>query len=113
MECLRCSKKTEGLNVFCPECLEEMEKHPVKPGTVVHIPHRQETELPRRKKEPTIEEQLAMTEKKIENLQRWLILMTTAAMLLGTLLYFSVALEYQSQPENSKTRNYTVVQSVE
>ena len=44
MQCLKCGKKTAEKQVFCVECLVLMEKHPVKPGTVVHIPQRQRKE---------------------------------------------------------------------
>ena len=40
-QCLKCGKKTEEQAVFCNECLEIMDKYPVKPGTVIHLPHRQ------------------------------------------------------------------------
>lgn len=40
-QCLKCGKKTEERSVFCSECLEVMERYPVKPGTIVHLPRRQ------------------------------------------------------------------------
>lgn len=40
-QCLKCGKKTEEHSVFCSECLAVMERYPVKPGTVVHLPRRQ------------------------------------------------------------------------
>lgn len=39
-QCLKCGKKTDGSNVFCNDCLTVMDRYPVKPGTVVHIPSR-------------------------------------------------------------------------
>lgn len=39
-QCLKCSKKTDGRSVFCGDCLAVMDRYPVKPGTVVHIPSR-------------------------------------------------------------------------
>ena len=41
MYCLRCGKETELEKVFCGECLQTMEKYPVKPGTAIHLHHRQ------------------------------------------------------------------------
>ena len=38
MHCLKCGRKTEDPHVFCPDCLIEMEKYPVMPGTVVRLP---------------------------------------------------------------------------
>ena len=40
MYCLRCGRETGTDQVFCDDCLEVMEKHPVRPGTAVHIPKR-------------------------------------------------------------------------
>jgi len=112
VKCMRCGKDTQDRDVFCPECLEEMERYPVKPGTVIQIPVRRDpAEKPKRKKELTLEEQLAAANKKLDLLRRWLIVMTAAAALLGTLLYFSVSTSDAQQEENSRTRNYTVVES--
>lgn len=38
MECLKCGKETEFDHCFCNECMEQMEKYPVKPGTPVQLP---------------------------------------------------------------------------
>lgn len=40
MACMKCGKEVSGSQVFCPECLAEMEKYPVKPGTPVLLPNR-------------------------------------------------------------------------
>lgn len=40
MQCLKCGREIPSEQVFCPACLTEMEKYPVKPGTVVNIPRR-------------------------------------------------------------------------
>ena len=41
MHCLKCGQKTGDSEVFCENCLEDMKKYPVKPGTVVRLPQRQ------------------------------------------------------------------------
>ncbi len=41
MSCIRCGKELDASQVFCAECLEEMEKHPVKPGTPIQLPYRE------------------------------------------------------------------------
>lgn len=38
MECLKCGKETELDQCFCKECMAQMEKYPVKPGTPVQLP---------------------------------------------------------------------------
>ena len=40
MHCMKCGRKIEDQKVFCTDCLTEMEKFPVAPGTAVHIPVR-------------------------------------------------------------------------
>ena len=40
MSCMKCGKEVSEDQVFCPECLAEMERYPVKPGTPVLLPHR-------------------------------------------------------------------------
>ena len=42
MSCMKCARDTEAGQVFCAECRAEMEKYPVKPGTVVQLPTRRE-----------------------------------------------------------------------
>lgn len=42
MNCIRCGKETEENQVFCKDCLADMERHPVKPGTPILLPNREE-----------------------------------------------------------------------
>ena len=42
MKCLRCGNNALDEQLFCDECLADMEKHPVKPGTPIHIHKRTE-----------------------------------------------------------------------
>lgn len=43
MSCMRCGKETDENQVFCAECLADMERHPVKPGTPIQLPTRRES----------------------------------------------------------------------
>lgn len=40
MYCLRCGRDTGNEQVFCYDCLNKMDKQPVKPGTAVLLPRR-------------------------------------------------------------------------
>ena len=40
MYCLRCGTETEKDQVFCQKCTDNMDRHPVKPGTPIKIPVR-------------------------------------------------------------------------
>lgn len=50
MKCMRCGTKIIAGSVFCEECLADMEKHPVKPGTPINLPHREKQVQPKRTK---------------------------------------------------------------
>ena len=41
MSCMKCGKEISEDQSFCEECLAEMERYPVKPGTPVLLPQRQ------------------------------------------------------------------------
>lgn len=106
-QCLKCGKKTEGNSVFCGECLTVMERYPVKPGTVVHLPHRNVPTEQRSKEDydaPTPAEQITH----YRGIIRWLtavvaglsiLLVITAVLLIHTL--------DQEQPLPIIGRNYT------
>ena len=38
MQCMKCGREIPAGEVFCQECLNDMRKYPVKPGTAVNIP---------------------------------------------------------------------------
>ena len=38
MQCMKCGKNTEGSQVFCSSCMENMARYPVKPGTPITLP---------------------------------------------------------------------------
>lgn len=42
MACIKCGKDTASGAEFCEECLAEMRHYPVKPGTPVILPKREE-----------------------------------------------------------------------
>ncbi len=49
MNCMKCGCEMKESGVFCPNCLEEMGKYPVKPDIKVHIPYRPATVATRKK----------------------------------------------------------------
>lgn len=38
LNCLKCGREIEEGQVFCNDCLVQMAKYPVKPGTAVQLP---------------------------------------------------------------------------
>lgn len=93
MNCMKCGRETGGEQVFCTDCLLEMEKHPVKPGTVVLLPRRRESVQVKK----TPKKRIASPEEQLRSLRRWVRGLTIAlciciglilAMLYPTVHYF-------------------------
>ncbi len=49
LDCMKCGKELKNEGVFCPDCLAEMEKYPVKPNITVQLPPRRITTAARKK----------------------------------------------------------------
>ena len=91
MNCMKCGRETVGSDVFCTQCLAEMEEYPVRPGTVVQLPLRREEPAvkkshSRRKAAPPPEEQVRRL-KKVVRKQRVAILVLI--LLLAVAGYFA------------------------
>lgn len=111
MNCMKCGKKTEGTDVFCGECLADMARYPVKPGTTVQLPVRREVaerKTPRVKKERPLEEQIASLHKLVQMLVILsACLATTLAVTVGVLVYTLVE-SVEPEPQQMPTgRNYS------
>lgn len=92
MDCMKCGRQTQDQNVFCSDCLAEMEKHPVKPDTPVILPHRKSKDRRiHQKKQPKAEEMITQLQLKIKRL--WIciavlsVLFTAALGCIGVMLY--------------------------
>lgn len=111
MNCMKCGKQTEGSNVFCTECLAGMEQYPVRPGTTVHIPVRQdppERKSQRKRKERTPEEQITMLHRIIQFLVICVAgLATTLAVTLGILVYTLLEPVEPEAQQSPMSRNYS------
>ena len=106
MECIKCGRETQAGQTFCDECLQQMAKHPVKPGTPVHLPVRPASEkAASRKRERTPAQVIGDLQKMI----RWLTV--TIAILSVLLCATAVFLLHALDAQNAKSapgRNYTV-----
>lgn len=111
MNCVKCGKETAGTNVFCPECLEDMKRYPIKPGTTVHIParpERTERKQPRVRKERPPEEQITSLHKLVQLLVILVAcLATTLTVTLGVLVYTLVGPVEPEPQQTPMSRNYT------
>ena len=86
MNCMKCGKELKVDGVFCPECLEEMEKYPVKPNITIQLPVRRATppsrRKPRRQRYVKAEDQI----RHLKKVRNWLI-----GILIFVILTFSAA----------------------
>lgn len=110
MNCMRCGRETGSGQVFCKECLADMEKYPVKPGTVIQLPKRPAVQASKRpaprKRFRKPEDEAAFLKK----LNRWLII----ALLLITLAFVvvsAIAIHFINKQDISPYigRNYSTV----
>ena len=87
MNCIKCGRETENDSVFCNECLADMERHPVKPGTVVLLPPKGVDHNPKKysKKRRTLtsEEQIKRLKRRNRILTAILVLMLVVAGFFG------------------------------
>lgn len=77
MGCMKCGRDTIAEQVFCPDCLQEMEKYPVRPGTVVQLPNRSIQSAAKKtvkKRTVPLEDQVKILKKRVRNLMLALIL---------------------------------------
>jgi len=114
MKCMKCGQEI-GEGAFCAECLAEMEKYPIKPGTVVHLPRRKKEPpvkkpLSRRKAPPAPEEQV----KSLRKLVRRLILaLLVTTVLLAVTGYFTVTHLLENDVVRLPGQNYSAIESTE
>lgn len=108
MNCVKCGRKTQPDQVFCPECLEVMAQYPVKPGVVVQIPQRATVPAPKKqpRRRPTDEETLQILQRQNRMLLRLLILALVLCAVLGAV---SGKLMTTLAAKNAVGRNYTTI----
>ena len=83
MNCMKCGRELESEQVFCDDCLLDMEKYPVKPGTSIQLPRRRESSPVKkpafRRKAPPLEEQVKNLKQRLRIITALLVLMTLLA----------------------------------
>lgn len=107
MNCMKCGREVTEDGVFCTDCLLEMEKYPVDPGTVVLLPRRRETVIQKKQPKrhgPTPEEQIASLRKRILVLTLLLIACITAVVLM-----FEPTMHYVREEHFEIGQNYSSV----
>lgn len=107
MNCLKCGRETSADDVFCQDCLSEMAKHPVNPGTVVLLPRRKETPAP--KKAP--KRHVFSLEEQVASLRKWVISLLLMLMLclIAIVLMIKPTLHYALDEHFEIGQNYSSV----
>ncbi len=105
MNCLKCGRETLAEQVFCPDCQAEMEKYPVKPGTVVLLPRRKENAAPKKAlRRIPLEDQVQT----LRSWARWLAIGLILSLILNGLLAYP-AFEYLTEDRVKIGQNYTAI----
>lgn len=107
LNCIKCGRETVGEQVFCPDCQLEMQKYPVRPGTVVQLPSRKEADAPKkvsRKKTVSPEEQVDSLKKQVRTLWLSLILVSILAASLSVPAY-----QHWKDGQKKIGQNYTTI----
>lgn len=114
MNCLKCGREIGENQFFCTDCLIQMEKYPVKPGTAVILPNRSQT-TPVRKAgtyfRPVLsqEEQLRVLKRRIRRLT--VSLAVTLLLFAGLAFYTAHLLQSQARPKTGQ--NYSSITASE
>ena len=112
MNCMKCGRDVEAGQTFCESCLNEMEKYPVKPDTVVLIPNRPSVAGAKKahQRRQTPEEQIAALEKRCRRLGIMLII---SLLLLASLAVAAGITVYELDVQRWLGQNYHTSQTVE
>ena len=107
MGCMKCGRETVSDQVFCPNCLEEMEKYPVRPGTLIHLPVHKTTSAAKK----SIKKRTISPEEQVKILKKRCMILTIALMIVTTIataLVFPVV-EHYSESRFKKGQNYSTI----
>ena len=114
MQCMKCGRDVEAGEVFCIECRDNMEKYPVKPGTVVQLPYRSYQPQPKkqapRRKSLSLEEQVSLLKRMSRGLALALVLTLLTAAGLG---YFGVTQYLENRDKHALGQNYSAASTTE
>lgn len=109
---MKCGREIPAGRVFCEACLTDMEKYPVKPGTAIRIPARQEDSPVR--KQPTHRKQLSAEEQIRSLKRRLLVLGVLFALLLAVFsgcLYLAMTYIWENEGKPLPGQNYSTVET--
>ena len=109
MNCMKCGRETQDESVFCQDCLLEMEKYPVRPGTVVQLHRRREVSAAKKMSKrhiPSLEEQLKHYRK-----VTWILTLLLVLCIGAIVLMFKPTMHYVLDEHVEVGQNYSSVNS--
>ena len=112
MNCMKCGRKYDSDQAFCPHCLDQMAKNPVRPDVIINLPNRQDASPKKaapRKRVRTLEEQILHLKKSNRRLIVALCLMTLLA---GILVSISIDFFRQLDVQRFLGQNYSTVETI-
>ena len=107
MNCMKCGREVEDGQVFCPECLEQMEEEPIRIATAVHIPRQPTKGTATHRPVLHPEEEIKRLERANERLRVWVILLAMATLLLAMAAYHKEV----ASAVGAMGKNYSVVET--
>lgn len=112
MICIKCGRECPENQNFCDGCMAEMERYPVKPGTPVLLPRRQNTAKRPARRRPNIspEEQLKALRK---SNRRLLAILFLAVVIIAALLFPAVEHLTQEVSTVITGQNYSPIDPTE
>ena len=107
MYCMKCGREVEGEEVFCPECLEQMEREPIAMNASVKIPRQPPKNTRSRRPAVYLEEEVKRLERANERMRIWVILLAMATILLAMAIYHKEVV----QVVEDLGKNYSIVET--
>lgn len=111
MTCMKCGRDIPLGQVFCKDCLSDMQSYPVKPGTPVVLPVHEPINAARR----TNTRKIRKPEEQISLLRK--LLLTVSILLLGVSVALAItismllSIDKDEGPESLPGQNYSIEES--
>ena len=107
MNCMKCGQETQGEDVFCLDCLTEMQRYPVEPGTVVLLPRRKDSSSAKKapKRHTPAPEELVSSLRR----QNAILLLVITACAIAIALMFKPTMHYIKDEHYEIGQNYSSV----
>lgn len=108
MNCMKCGREIALGQVFCKDCLADMERYPIAPGTPVPMFNTNPIVAPKR---PVSTRKQKKPEEQISKLKKWIIALSLIlfAVILGFSLVTSILVHRleEAETEKPKEQNYS------